>query len=65
MTISEMRDRALEHSREEWELLGIELLSSLQSPETQAEVDAAWATEILARSEADRSGKVQTLDAAR
>ena len=64
MTISEVRDRALELSREERELLGIELLSSLESPETQADVDAAWAEEILARSEAYRSGKVQALDSA-
>lgn len=64
MTVDEVRVRALELPREERELLGIELLSSLESPETQAEVDAAWAEEILARSEAYRSGKVQTLDAA-
>ena len=34
-------------SPEERELLGIELLSSLESSELQAEVDAAWAEEIL------------------
>jgi putative addiction module component (TIGR02574 family) len=54
----------MELPREERELLGIELLSSLESPETQAGVDAAWAEEILVRSEAYRSGKVQALDAA-
>ena len=64
MTIDEVRVRALELPREERELLGIELLSSLESPETQAEVDAAWAEYILARSEAYCSGKVQALDAA-
>ena len=64
MTVDEVRVRALELPREERELLGIELLSSLESAETQAEVDAAWAEEILARSEAYRSGKVQALDAA-
>ena len=64
MTVDEVRVRALELPREERELLGIELLSSLESAETQSEVDAAWAEEILARSEAYRSGKVQALDAA-
>ena len=64
MTVDEVRVRALELPREERELLGIELLSSLESAETQAEADAAWAEEILARSESYRSGKLQSLDAA-
>ncbi len=62
--IDDVRVLALELSREERELLGIELLSSLESSEIQADMDAAWAEEILARSEAYRSGAVQTLDAA-
>lgn len=64
MTVNEIRVRALELPRDERELLGVALLSSLESQESQAEVDAAWAEEILARSEAYRSGKVQSLDAA-
>lgn len=64
MTVDEIRIRALELSREERELLGVELLCSLQTPETQPEIDAAWAEEILARSDAYRGGKVQALDAA-
>lgn len=63
MTVNEIRVRALELPRDERELLGVALLSSLEPQETQAEVDAAWATEILARSDAYRSGKVQSLDA--
>ena len=64
MTVNEIRVCALELPRDERELLGVALLSSLESQESQAEVDAAWAEEILARSEAYRSGKVQSLDAA-
>ena len=64
MTVNEIRVRALELPPDERELLGVALLSSLESQESQAEVDAAWAAEILARSDAYRSGKVVSLDAA-
>ena len=63
MTVDEIRVRALELPREERELLGIALLSSLETVENQAEVDGAWANEILSRSEAYHSGRVQALDA--
>ena len=64
MTVNEIRVRALELPRDERELLGVALLSSLEPQETQDEVDAAWAAEILTRSDAYRSGQVQSLDAA-
>ena len=64
MTVNEIRVRALELPRDERELLGVALLSSLEPQETQAEVDAAWAIEIIERSDAYRSGKVVSLDAA-
>jgi len=63
MTVDEIRVQALELPRDERELLGIALLSSLETTENQAEVDSAWAEEILARSEAYHSGRVQALDA--
>ena len=64
MTIDEIRMLALNLSREERELLGVELLSTLAPVEDQEAIDAAWNDEILARSDACRSGRVQTLDAA-
>ena len=64
MTVNEIRVRALELPRDERELLGVALLSSLEPQEAQTEVDAAWAAEILARSDAYRSGKVLSFDAA-
>ncbi len=64
MTIDQLRQLALGLNRNDRELLGVELLSSLESPESQVEVDAALATEILARSAAFRSGTIQALDAA-
>jgi putative addiction module component (TIGR02574 family) len=63
MTVDEIRARALELPREERELLGIALLGSLETAANQDEVDSAWASEILARSEAYHSGQVQALDA--
>ncbi len=63
MRVDEIRARALELPREERELLGIALFGSLETAANQAEVDSAWATEILARSEAYRGGQVQALDA--
>jgi putative addiction module component (TIGR02574 family) len=63
VSVDEIRVRALELPREERELLGIALLSSLETAEKQAEVDAAWANEILARSEEYHSGRVHALDA--
>ncbi len=63
MTVDEIRVRALELPREEREPLGIALLSSLETAENQAEVDSAWADEILGRSEGYHSGRVQALDA--
>jgi len=64
MTIDEIRILVLNLPRDERELLGIELLSTLGSPEDAAEIDAAWSVEILARSDAYRSGAVQCFDAA-
>ncbi len=64
MTTNEIRVHALELPPSERELLGVALFSSLEPQEGQAEVDAAWAAEILARSDAYRTGKVQSLDAA-
>lgn len=64
MTLDELRQRAQELPREDREILGVELLSSLESPDMQADIDAAWASEILARSNAYRSGKASVLDAA-
>ncbi|HEY4258706.1 MAG TPA: addiction module protein, partial [Schlesneria sp.] len=55
--------RALELPREERELLGIALLGRLESVANQVEMETAWADEILARSEAYRSGRVDALDA--
>lgn len=63
MTVDEIRARALELPRDERELLGIALLSSLETAANQAEVDTVWATEILTRSEAYHSGQVHVLDA--
>jgi len=63
MTVNEIRTRALELPREERELLGIALLSSLETAANQAEVDAAWADEIQARSEAYHRGQVDALEA--
>ena len=63
MTIDEIRMLALNLSPEERELLGVELLCTLSSDEDREESDAAWGEEILARSEAYRGGRVQTLDA--
>ena len=63
MTIDEIRARSLELPREERELLGIALFRSLETAAIQAEVDAVWATEILARSEAYHSGQIHVLDA--
>ena len=63
MTVDEIRARALELSREERELLGIALFGSLETAANQAEVDSAWASEILARSEAYHIGQVHALDA--
>lgn len=63
MTVDEIRARALELPREERELLGIALLSSLETAANQAEVDTAWAAEILARSDAYHSGQIHALDA--
>ena len=63
MTVEEIRVQALELPRDERELLGIALLSSLETVENQAEVDSTWADEILARSEAYHSGRTQALDA--
>lgn len=63
MTVDEIRIQALELSREERELLGIALLGSLESPESQVEIDAAWAEEILVRSDAYRNSKTHALDA--
>lgn len=62
MTIEEVRMLAL--SREDQELLGIELLCTLESQEAQAEVDVAWVAEILARSDSYHQGKRESLDAA-
>ena len=64
MTIDEIRMLALNLSREERETLGVELLSTLAPVEDQEAIDAALNDEILARSDACRSGRVQTLDAA-
>ncbi len=64
MTVEEIRARALELSKDERELLGIELLSSLESPEHHIELNAEWAQEILARSDSYRNGSVQALDSA-
>ncbi|MBS0260582.1 MAG: addiction module protein [Planctomycetes bacterium] len=63
MTLDEIRVRALQLPRDERELPGVALLSSLETPENQDEAASAWADEILARSEAYRSGQVQALDA--
>ena len=63
MTVDEIRAWALELPREERELLGIALLSSLETVACQAELNTAWADEILARSEAYHSGQVHALDA--
>jgi putative addiction module component (TIGR02574 family) len=64
MTVDEIRTWAMELPREERELLGIALLSSLETVGDQAEVNTAWADEVLARSEAYHRGQVQALDAA-
>jgi putative addiction module component (TIGR02574 family) len=63
MTVDEIRAWALELPREEREMLGIALFRSLETAANQDEVDSAWASEILARSEAYHSGQVQALDA--
>ena len=63
MTVDALRARALELPREERELLGIALLSSQETAANQAEVETAWADEILARSEAYHGGLVHALDA--
>lgn len=64
MSVDDVRTLAMKLSRDERELLGIELLSTLESVENQPEVDAAWAEEILKRSSAFRAGQAQTHDAA-
>jgi putative addiction module component (TIGR02574 family) len=63
MSIDEVRPLALELSREERELLGIELLCSLEPIDSQAEIESEWAREIAARSDAYRNGKIEALDA--
>ena len=62
MTVEEVRTQALRLSPEDREVLAFELLSSLDSPEAQSEIDAAWAEEILARSDAYRAGKESAVD---
>lgn len=64
MTLDELRLRAQELPREDREVLGVELLSSFETPDKQADIDAAWASEILARSDAYRSGNASVLEAA-
>jgi putative addiction module component (TIGR02574 family) len=63
MTVDEIRALALELPLEERALLGIALFRSLETAANQDDVDSAWASEILARSEAYHSGQVQALDA--
>lgn len=63
MTVDDIRARALELRRDERELLGIALLRSLESAANQADVERAWADEILVRSEAYHGGQVHALDA--
>ena len=64
MTTQELRDQALSLPAEERELLGGQLLCSLESTETQVEIDAAWEKEILARSDAYQRGNIKAFDAA-
>lgn len=64
MTVDELRVEALQLPAEEREILGIQLLCSLESPEAQADVDAAWVEEINARMDAYRSRRTVALNAA-
>ncbi len=63
MTIDELRTQALQLPASERELLAVDLLGSLTSTDTQAEIDAEWVEEISARSIAYRAGRAQTFDA--
>ena len=63
MTIDEIRTQALQLPVGERELLAVDLLGSLTSPETQTEIDAEWAEEISARSTAYRAGRAPACDA--
>ena len=63
MTIDEIRLQAMQLSMSERELLAVDLLGSLNTPETEAEIHSEWATEITARSNAFRAGKTDSLDA--
>lgn len=63
MTINEILSQALLLTAEERELLAVDLLGSLTTPETQAEIDTEWDKEIEARSDACRTGTAVTFDA--
>lgn len=63
MTIDEIRMQALQLPADERELLAVELFGSLSGGETQAEIEAEWSEEIMARSDAYRAGTTQAFDA--
>lgn len=62
MTVDEIRSQALQLPADERELLAVTLWESA-SVDKQALIDAEWAQEIQARSDAYRTGKTEALDA--
>jgi len=61
-TVDDVRNQALELSREERAKLARDLLVSLETGDFDADADSAWATEIEARSAAYGRGELAARD---
>jgi putative addiction module component (TIGR02574 family) len=59
--VSELLEKALELSEQEWELLVDRLVGSLANEPAEQSVEGAWSEEIKRRVDDIRSGRVKTI----